>query len=105
MVLISSAVSILGCLFALLMVCFGVLIFWQIFAKAGYSGAWSLLMLVPLANVVALCILAFSRWPVQDELERLRAYASQWQGRAMPPDAPPGSFPPFPGSPPRPPQG
>jgi hypothetical protein len=37
--------------------------FWQLFSKAGYSGWWSLLMVVPLVNLIALYILAFSEWP------------------------------------------
>jgi uncharacterized protein (DUF983 family) len=37
--------------------------FFQIFTKAGYSGWLSLLMLLPLANVLALYVLAFSDWP------------------------------------------
>ena len=34
--------------------------FWQLFSKAGYSGWWSFLMIVPLVNVIALYVLAFS---------------------------------------------
>jgi len=37
--------------------------FWQLFAKAGYSGWWSLLMIVPIVNLIALYVLAFSSWP------------------------------------------
>ena len=37
--------------------------FWQVFSKAGYSGWWSLLMIVPLVNLIALYVLAFSSWP------------------------------------------
>ncbi len=37
--------------------------FWRITTKAGYSGFWSLLMLIPLANIVFLYFLAFARWP------------------------------------------
>jgi hypothetical protein len=37
--------------------------FWQIFSKAGFSGWLSLLMLVPLINVLALYFLAFADWP------------------------------------------
>jgi hypothetical protein len=44
----------------------------------------SLLMLVPIANLVAILLLAFSRWPIEDELDRLRG-----GGR---PAAPPGSI-------------
>ena len=36
--------------------------FWTIFRKAGFSGALSLLMFIPLLNIVLLYVLAFSRW-------------------------------------------
>jgi hypothetical protein len=38
--------------------------FWRLFSKAGYSGWWSLLMLIPLVNLITLYVLAFSNWPV-----------------------------------------
>lgn len=44
----------------------------HIFEKAGYNRWWGLAMLVPLANVVALVLFAFSDWPVDAELRRLR---------------------------------
>ena len=37
--------------------------FWRIFAKAGFNGALSLLMLLPLVNVVMIFFLAFAEWP------------------------------------------
>jgi len=37
--------------------------FWKIFTKAGFSGALSLLMLIPIVNVVMIFYLAFSEWP------------------------------------------
>ena len=37
--------------------------FWQLFSKAGYSRWWSLLMIVPLVNLITLYVLAFSSWP------------------------------------------
>ena len=37
--------------------------FWQLFSKAGYSGWFSLLMVLPLINLIALYVLAFSDWP------------------------------------------
>jgi uncharacterized protein (DUF983 family) len=40
-----------------------VLPFWFIFEKAGYSKWLSLLMLIPLVNIIALYFLAFSKWP------------------------------------------
>jgi uncharacterized membrane protein YhaH (DUF805 family) len=35
----------------------------RIARKAGYSGWWSLLMLIPIVNVVVLWVFAFSSWP------------------------------------------
>ncbi|MBN9361636.1 MULTISPECIES: hypothetical protein [unclassified Devosia] len=37
--------------------------FWKIFPRAGWSKWASLLMLVPLLNIVLLWTLAFKRWP------------------------------------------
>ena len=36
--------------------------YWKIFSKAGFSGALSLLMLIPLANLIVLYVVAFSDW-------------------------------------------
>jgi uncharacterized membrane protein YhaH (DUF805 family) len=44
---------------------FQIFLFWRIFSKAGYSGALSLLMLVPIANFVLIIWFAFAEWPVQ----------------------------------------
>lgn len=49
----------------LVMAAIVILPFWFIFPKAGYSKWLSLLMVVPLVNVVLLYFLAFSRWPSQ----------------------------------------
>ena len=38
--------------------------FWKICTKAGFAGALSLLMLVPIANVVLPFYIAFAQWPV-----------------------------------------
>ena len=37
--------------------------FWRIFPRAGWPAPLSLLMLVPLLNLVLLWVLAFKRWP------------------------------------------
>jgi len=42
-----------------------VLPWYKIFSKAGYSGWYSLVMLVPLLNIIALFIFAFSEWPIE----------------------------------------
>jgi hypothetical protein len=50
--------------------------FWKIFSKAGYPGIMSLAMLVPILNIVMLCFLGFSEWPVLKELTALRSRAT-----------------------------
>jgi hypothetical protein len=40
-----------------------VLPFWQIFKKAGFPPALSVLMLVPFVSLVVLFVVAFSEWP------------------------------------------
>lgn len=51
----------------------GIVINWRIASKAGYSGALSLLMLIPIANFVILLVFAFSKWPIEQRLEASRA--------------------------------
>ena len=51
----------------------------RIIQKAGYSGWWVLVGLVPVLNLVMFLVFAFSEWPVLRENERLRA-----QGRYGP---------------------
>ncbi|MBC5823687.1 MAG: hypothetical protein GIW99_09365 [Candidatus Eremiobacteraeota bacterium] len=45
---------------------------WKIAQKSGYPGALSLLMLVPLVNLVVFVIFAFGEWPIQRELRTAR---------------------------------
>ncbi|HET8714894.1 MAG TPA: hypothetical protein VFM16_03645 [Holophagaceae bacterium] len=52
-------------LVGLAIIAFQVWLFWRIFAKAGYSGAMGLLILLPgIGILIALCILAFGNWPI-----------------------------------------
>ena len=44
--------------------------YWKIRSRSGHSGAWGLLMLVPLVNVISLWVLAFKRWPALGETDR-----------------------------------
>ncbi len=62
----------ISAIISLALIVFAVIIYWKIFSKAGYSGAMGLLMFVPIANIVALCILAFGNWPIYQELNALR---------------------------------
>ena len=62
----------ISAIISLALIVFAVIIYWKIFSKAGYSGAMGLLMFVPIANIVAICILAFGNWPIHQELNALR---------------------------------
>ena len=71
-----------GGLIALMAVCFlafalviALLLWGTIFKKAGYSRAMGLLMLIPLVNFIMLIWFAVARWPLEDEVERLRLTA------------------------------
>jgi hypothetical protein len=79
----------------LVSIIFTVIIYWRIFAKAGYSGALGLLMFVPIANIVMLCILAFGEWPIYRELNYLRQQAT-WNQQYPPSPQPFTSSPQYP---------
>src|SRR5258708_39489788 len=83
-ILISIIVSLVGIIFA-------VIIYWRIFSKAGYSGALSLLMFVPIANIIVLCVLAFGNWPIYKELNYLRQQVAQGQRNPVAPQQYPQS--------------
>jgi hypothetical protein len=91
-------------IFSLVAIIFAVVIYWRIFAKAGYSGALGLLMFVPIANIIMLCILAFGEWPIYKELNYLRQQVTRGQQypQQFPPSPQYGQ--PQPGQSPQPPQ-
>ena len=66
-----------------------------IFSKAGYSFWLGLLMLIPLANLIWLLIFACSKWPVQQEVERLRAQAGGYGTGGFPVTPHAGYQPPY----------
>lgn len=65
-----------------------VVAFWFIFQKAGYNGALSLLMLIPLVNIGMMLWFAFSEWPIFKSLREKEAIAAsamaQFGGGAPP---------------------
>jgi hypothetical protein len=63
---------IIGAALVLVVVCY-IIPFWRICAKTGYPGALALLMFVPLANIILLFFLGFSKWPIERRLEKLQA--------------------------------
>jgi len=74
-----AGITLSSVVFSLIAIIFAVVIYWRIFSKAGYSGALGLLMFVPIANIIVLCILAFGTWPIYKELNYLRQQVAQGQ--------------------------
>lgn len=68
---LAAAVAGMGCfgLIALVVLVLAILVFviycwWRICAKAGFSGAMSLLLLIPgIGGLILILILAFGEWP------------------------------------------
>jgi hypothetical protein len=56
--------------FVLIFAVIGLVPYWKIFSKAGFSGWLSILMLVPLVNLVVLYLVAFSNWNVQPSFQQ-----------------------------------
>ncbi len=42
---------------------------WRISERAGFAGAWGLLIALPLVNLIVLWLFAFSRWPIDRRTE------------------------------------
>ncbi|SMB86073.1 hypothetical protein SAMN00017405_1111 [Desulfonispora thiosulfatigenes DSM 11270] len=38
--------------------------FWKVFSKAGFPGRLSLLIVIPIVNLIMLFYLAFAQWPI-----------------------------------------
>ena len=75
-------------LFAIAMIALMIFVWGTIFKKAGYSFWMALLMIIPLVNLIWLLIFAFSKWPIQQEMESLRGRGGYPTG-GFPVGAPP----------------
>lgn len=70
---------------------FTIYVYWRIFSKAGFNGALSLLNLVPgVGPLICMILLAFGRWPIEDELAALRGGGAPGPA-TYPPPSPPGT--------------
>ena len=63
-----------GFVFLFVMIPVLVVPYWKIFSKAGFSGALSLLMVIPLVNLIVLYIVAFSEWKTIPKTQNLDSY-------------------------------
>ena len=57
----------------LVSIAFGVYLYTRVAKKAGWPAAYGLLMFVPIANIVFMLMFAFTKWPIEAEVEALRA--------------------------------
>ena len=64
---VGTTMIVFGIVYLAMIVLF-IVAYWKIWSKAGFNGAWSLLMLVPLVNLVAFLYLAFAEWPIHKRL-------------------------------------
>ncbi len=82
--------------FILALVVFSVFIYWKIATKAGYNGAMSLLLFVPIANLIVICLFAFTEWPIEKALKAATGGGGMWPpGPPAPPMwTPPSTQPP-----------
>ncbi len=58
----------------MMMLFMGVLVvvqIWRICVKAGYSGWFSLLVLIPVANLFLLYFLGFAEWPLERKISKV----------------------------------
>jgi hypothetical protein len=62
-------IGVFELLFIVVILAVMVIPLWRIVAKTGMPGVLSLLLFVPLANVIMLLVLAFSKWPIERRLE------------------------------------
>lgn len=77
--LLASAILTSACIY-LGVFGFFIVMFWNIFSKAGFSGARAFLMLIPIVNLIIIIMFAFGEWPMRRELEMLRMQAQMGQG-------------------------
>jgi len=62
-------------IFGLLTIVLSLVVNWKIASKAGYDGAMSLLMLIPVLNVIVLILFAFRTWPIEERVRMLEGGA------------------------------
>lgn len=46
---------------------------WKILTKAGFSGWLSFIIIIPIINFLFLIYFAFTKWPIQDKLDKYKS--------------------------------
>ncbi len=72
-----AAFGLVWMLVCIALVILSLVINWRIAEKAGFSGAASLLMLIPLVNLIVVIYFAFTEWPIERSLREARVRGTQ----------------------------
>jgi hypothetical protein len=64
----------------------------KIITKAGYSGAWFLILFVPIVGTIMFYVFAFSKWPVIKRLEAIQRAGQLSTGLGGPYFGPGGQY-------------
>ena len=86
--------------FYVVLIAFFIWCYVRIIRRAGYSGWWILMSLVPIGNLIMLAFFAFKEWPIRRELDYLHRHAAMTGLPGY--GAPPSQYGPGPGQPPAP---
>jgi len=70
--MMAGGVGLTFALVGLVFLVFSIILYWRVAVKAGYSGILSLLLFVPLVNLIVVVLFAFSTWPIERELQAYR---------------------------------
>lgn len=68
----AGAFALLYCCVAIVLFVVMGFIYYKLAKKMGYNPWMGLLMFVPFLNIVLPFIVVFTKWPIEEELERLR---------------------------------
>jgi surface polysaccharide O-acyltransferase-like enzyme len=74
---LAGGFAVVWVLFFIALVIFSIYCCWRVAMKCGYPGAYSLLLLLPVINIIVQLVWVFSEWPIEAELKRARAGALQ----------------------------
>lgn len=67
-----SVFFFLYCCFILAMIGFSLFAYYTMAKKMGYNPWLGLLMILPFVNLILILLVLFTKWPIEEEVERLR---------------------------------
>lgn len=76
----SAGALIVGLVIGLVVLVIVIWAYVNIIRRAGYSGWWVLILLVPVVGLIMTLVFAFAEWPVTREVRYLREQLAQLRG-------------------------